>query len=117
MTRAPRALRQRRGALARIRAASFSILLAALAIALTASLLTWHLNNGLPRERHTHDQLGLTQVDATQLRALGGPSRRTGKVEARDTLASELILDDMATQPGSSRTWGEPATPCRRYGG
>ena len=97
MTRSPRSLRQRRGALTRIRAASFSILLAAFAITLTASLLTWHLNNGQPRERHTYDQLGLTQVDATQLRALEGRLIAPGKVEARDTLASELILDDMAT--------------------
>ena len=97
MTRVPRSLRQRRDALTRIRAASSSILVAALAITLTASLLTWHLNNGLPRERHTHDQLGLTQVDAAQLRALESRLIESGKVEARDTLASELILDDMAT--------------------
>jgi PAS domain S-box-containing protein len=97
VTRAQRSRRRRRGALTRIRAASFSILLAALAITLTASLLTWHLNNGLPRERHTHDQLGLTQVDAAQLRALEARLIAPGKVEARDTLASELILDDMAT--------------------
>ena len=97
MTRSPRSLRQRRDALTRIRAASSSILVAALAITLTASLLTWHLNNGLPRERHTHDQLGLTQVDAAQLRALESRLIESGKVEARDTLASELILDDMAT--------------------
>ena len=97
MTRVPRSLRQRRDALTRIRAASFSILVAALAITLTASLLTWHLNDGLPRERHTHDQLGLTQVDAAQLRALESRLIESGKVEARDTLASELILDDMAT--------------------
>jgi PAS domain S-box-containing protein len=60
-------------------------------------VLTWHLNNGLPRERRTHDQLELTQVDAAQLRALEGRLVAPGKVAARDTLASELILDDMAT--------------------
>jgi PAS domain S-box-containing protein len=97
VTRAPRSLLQRRDALTRIRAASSGILLAAVAITLTASLLTWHLNNGLPRERRTHDLLGLTQVDAVQLRALEARLITPGKVEARDTLASELILDDMAT--------------------
>jgi PAS domain S-box-containing protein len=89
--------RRRRSPLTRIRAASISILLAAVAITLTASLLTWHLNQGLPRERHTHEQLGLTRVDAEQLHALESRLIAPGKVEARDTLASELILDDMAT--------------------
>jgi len=97
VTRAPRSRRQRRGPLTRIRAANISILLAAVAITLTASLLTWHLNEGLPRERHTHEQLGLTRVDADQLHALESRLIAPGKVEARDTLASELILDDMAT--------------------
>jgi hypothetical protein len=97
VTHAPRSLRQRRDALTRIRAASFSILVAALAITVTASLLTWHLNNGLPRERHTQEQLGHTQVDAAQLHALESRLIAPGNVEARDTLASELILDDMAT--------------------
>jgi PAS domain S-box-containing protein len=97
VTRAPRSLPQRRGPLTRIRAANISVLLAAVAITLTASLLTWYLNQGLPRERHTHEQLGLTQVDAAQLHALEGRLVAARKIEARGTLASELVLDDMAT--------------------
>jgi PAS domain S-box-containing protein len=97
VTRAPRSRRRRRGPLARIRAANLSILLAAVAVTLTASLLTWHVNQGLPRERQTREALEHTQVDAAQLRALEGRLIPAGPVEARDTLASELILDDMAT--------------------
>jgi PAS domain S-box-containing protein len=97
VTRAQRSLRQRRGPLTRIKSANISILLAAVAITLTASLLTWHLNQGLPGKRHTIEALGHIQVDAAQLHALDGRLVATSKVEARDTLASELILDDMAT--------------------
>jgi len=97
VTGAPRSRRQRRGSPRRIRGANISILLAAIAITLTASLLTWHVNQGLPRERQTRDALEHTRVDAAQLHALEGRLITAGTVEARDTLASELILDDMAT--------------------
>ena len=80
-----------------MKSANVSILFAAVAITLTASLLTWHVNQALPRERHTRDALDHTQVDAAQLHALEGRLIGAGTVEARDTLASELILDDMAT--------------------
>jgi PAS domain S-box-containing protein len=80
-----------------MKAANVSILLAAAAITLTASLLTWHVNQGLPRERQTREALEHTQVDGAQLHALESRLIAADKVEARDTLASELILDDMAT--------------------
>jgi PAS domain S-box-containing protein len=72
-------------------------ILATVVIGLVASLSAWHLNQGLPRERHVRDALEHIRVDAAQLQALEWRVV-AGKVEARDTLASQLILDDMATQ-------------------
>ena len=86
------------GLLARIRAADVAVLLAIVGIGLIAFLMTWHLNNGLPRERRTQEALERIRLDAGQLQALEWRLIETGKVEARDSLASELTLDDMATQ-------------------
>jgi len=84
--------------LRRKKAANISILLAAGAVALLASFVTWHLNAGLPHERRARDALEQIRLDAVQLQALESRLISTGRVEASDTLASELILDDMATQ-------------------
>jgi PAS domain S-box-containing protein len=86
------------GPLARLKAAEFALLFAVVSIGLMACFLTWHLNQGLPRERHTREALGRIRVDADQLGALEWSLIPPGKVEARDTLTTELILDDMATQ-------------------
>ncbi|MGZ8793704.1 MAG: hypothetical protein ACXW0F_03560, partial [Gaiellaceae bacterium] len=75
-----------------------SIVLATVAIGLVASLSTWHLNQGVPRERQARDALENIRLDTGELKALEWRLIAAEKVEARDTLASELILDDMATQ-------------------
>jgi PAS domain S-box-containing protein len=75
-----------------------SVLLATLAIGLVASISTWRLNEGLPHERQARDALEHIRLDAAQLQALEWRLIAPRKVEARDTLASELILDDMATR-------------------
>jgi PAS domain S-box-containing protein len=87
----------RRGLLARVKAGDLAILVAIMAVGLVAFLLTWHLNAGLPRERRTRDGLEHIRVDAAQLEALEWRLIAARKVEARDTLASALTLDDMAT--------------------
>jgi PAS domain S-box-containing protein len=51
----------------------------------------------MPRERDAQLALEHIRLDAAQLQALEGHLIAAGKVEARDTLASELILDDMKT--------------------
>lgn len=79
------------------KALAYSALFAMIAIGLVASLSAWHLNQGLPRERQARDALEHIRLDAAQLQALEWRFV-AGKVEARDTLASQLILDDMATQ-------------------
>lgn len=86
------------GPLARIKAADFALPFAVVSIGLIACFLTWHLDQGLPRERHTREALEHIRVDAAQLQALEWRLIPPGKVEARDTLSTELILDDMATQ-------------------
>ncbi len=88
----------RRGPLARVKAGDLAILVAIMAVGLVAFLLTWQLNAGLPRERQTRDTLEHIRVDAAQLEALEWRLIAARKVEARDTLASELTLDDMATR-------------------
>jgi len=85
----------RRGPLARVKAGDLAILVAIMAVGLVAFLLTWQLNAGLPRERQTRDTLEHIRVDAAQLEALEWRLIAARKVEARDTLASELTLDDM----------------------
>jgi len=87
----------RRGVLTRVKAGDLAILVALMAVGLIAFLLTWHLNAGLPRERQTRETLEHIRVDAAQLEALEWRLIAAKKVEARDTLASELTLDDMAT--------------------
>lgn len=67
------------------------------AIGVVASISAWHLNQGLPHERQARDALEHIRLDTTQLQALEWRFV-AGKVEARDTLTSQLILDDMATQ-------------------
>jgi PAS domain S-box-containing protein len=79
------------------KALEFFVVLATIAIGLVASLSVWHLNQGLPRERQARDALENIRLDTAQLRALDW-HLVTGKVEAHDNLASQLILDDMATQ-------------------
>lgn len=86
------------GPLARIKAVDLVLLFAVVSIGLTACFLTWHLNQQLPRERHTREALERIRVDAAQLQALEWRLIPPGKVEARDTLTTALILDDMATQ-------------------
>ena len=87
----------RRGLLTRVKAGDLAILVAIMAVGFIAFLLTWHLNAGLPRERQTRETLEHIRVDAAQLEALEWHLVAANKVEARDTLASELTLDDMAT--------------------
>jgi len=86
------------GPLARIKAVDLVLLFAVVSIGLTACFLTWHLNQQLPRERQTREALERIRVDAAQLQALEWRLIPPGKVEARDTLTTALILDDMATQ-------------------
>jgi PAS domain S-box-containing protein len=85
------------GPLARVKAADLAILVAIMAVGLVAFFVTWYLNEGLPRERQTRETLEHIRVDAAQLKALEWRLIAAKKVEARDTLASELTLDDMAT--------------------
>jgi PAS domain S-box-containing protein len=80
-----------------MKAAELGVIAGTVAIGLVASFSTWHLTQGLPSERHTREALEHIRVDAEQLHALEWRLIAAGKVEARDTLASELILDDMAT--------------------
>ena len=87
----------RLGQLTRIKTADLAVLLAVMAIGLVAFFMTWHLNEGLPRERQTREALEHIRVDADQLQALEWRLVSPRKVEARDTLATELTLDDMAT--------------------
>jgi PAS domain S-box-containing protein len=91
MTHPPRLRRSK------TKAVQFSVILATVAIGLVASFSAWHLNDGLPRERQARDALERIRLDTTQLRALEW-RLVAGKFEARDTLASQLIFDDMATQ-------------------
>jgi PAS domain S-box-containing protein len=83
--------------LTRIKTADLAVLLVATAIGLLAFFMTWHLNEGLPRERHTRETLEHIRVDADQLQALEWRLISARKLEARDTLATELTLDDLAT--------------------
>jgi PAS domain S-box-containing protein len=80
-----------------MKAVESGVLLATVAIGLVASLSSWHINQGLPRERQAREALEHIRLDAAQLQALDW-RLIAREVEARDTLASELILDDMATQ-------------------
>jgi PAS domain S-box-containing protein len=98
VTRAPRLRRPKLGLRTRINAAGIGVLFAILTIVLAASFLTWHINQGLPRDRQARDALEHIRLDAAELQALEWRLVATDKVEARDTLASELTLDDMATQ-------------------
>jgi PAS domain S-box-containing protein len=91
MTHPPRLRRSK------AKAVEFFAILATVAIGLVASVSAWHLNQGLPREQQVRDALENIRLDTTQLRALEW-RLVAGKVESRDTLASQLILDDMATQ-------------------
>lgn len=91
MTHAPRLRRPQTKAL------EFFVVLAMVAIGVVASISAWHLNQGLPHERQARDALEHIRLDTTQLQALEWRFV-AGKVEARDTLTSQLILDDMATQ-------------------
>jgi PAS domain S-box-containing protein len=68
-----------------------------MAIGVVAFFMTWHLNGGLPPERQTREALEHVRVDAAQLEALEWRLVAAKKAEARDTLASELTLDDMST--------------------
>lgn len=83
--------------LTRIKTADLAVLLVVTAIGLLAFFMTWHLNEGLPRERHTRETLEHIRVDADQLQALEWRLISARKLEARDTLATELTLDDLAT--------------------
>jgi PAS domain S-box-containing protein len=83
--------------LARIKVTDLVVLLPVMAIGLVAFFMIWHLNEGLPPERQTRETLEHIRVDAAQLEALEWRLVAARKVEARDTLASELTLDDMAT--------------------
>jgi PAS domain S-box-containing protein len=91
MTHPPRLRRSK------TKAVELFAILATVAIGLVASFSVWHLNHGLPRERQARDALENIRLDTAQLMALDW-RLVAGKVEAHDTLASELILDDMATQ-------------------
>jgi PAS domain S-box-containing protein len=81
----------------RTKAVETSVLITAVAVGLVASFSTWQLNQRMPRERHVQIALEHVRADAAELQALEGRLVSTDIVEARDTLASELILDDMAT--------------------
>jgi PAS domain S-box-containing protein len=83
--------------LTRIKTADLAVLLVVTAIGLLAFFMTWHLNEGLPRERHTRETLEHIRVDADQLQALEWRLISARKLEAQDTLATELTLDDLAT--------------------
>jgi PAS domain S-box-containing protein len=91
MTHAPRLRRPK------TKEAALLAILATVVMGLVASFSAWHLNQGLPRERQARDALEHIRLDAAQLQALEWRFVE-GKVEARDTLASQLILDDMATR-------------------
>ena len=79
------------------KAVGFFAILATVAIGAVASLSAWHLNQGLPRERHARDALERIRLDTSQLRTLEW-RLVADTFEARDTLTSQLILDDLATQ-------------------
>jgi PAS domain S-box-containing protein len=82
----------------RTKSVETSVLITAVAVGLVASVSTWQLNQRMPRERHVQIALEHVRGDAAELQALEQRLIATDKAEARDTLASELILDDMATR-------------------
>jgi PAS domain S-box-containing protein len=98
VTSVPRLRRARLGLRRRTKALEAGVLITAVAVGLVASFSTWQLNQRMPRERHVQIALEHVRADTAELQALEGRLVATNKVEARDTLASELILDDMATQ-------------------
>ena len=98
MTGDPRFRRPKLGPLTRTKAAKSSFLITVIAVGVVASISTWQVNQRMPRERQVQSALEHVRDDGGELRALERSVAAAHKVEARDTLASELIVDDMATQ-------------------
>jgi PAS domain S-box-containing protein len=84
--------------LARLRNASFWVPFAVAAVGIASSLVTWHVNQTLPRDRRAQNALRQIALDAGELQALESRFLKAGKAEASDTLVSNLLLNDMATQ-------------------
>jgi PAS domain S-box-containing protein len=78
-----------------MKAIESSFFLATVALGLVAFFVTWHLNQGLSHERHARIALEHIRLDAAELQALEERLIAAGRIEAHDTRASELILDDM----------------------